>query len=262
MQLSEKLAARKAKLGVIAGSLAIGTAAQAAEVRLAVAANFQKPIEAMVEPFKKEIGHDLKISIGATGAFYSQIVAGAPFDVFLAADSATPEKLEKEGKAVAGTRQLYAIGRLALWSADANKVKGDGMALIKAGAFNKLAIADPPVAPYGVAAQQALTKAGLWDAVQPKLVKGTSIAQTLQFADTGNADYAFVALSQVLDPAMKGKGSHWLVPVEQHAPIEQSAVLLTPAADNVAARTFLTFLKGPTAKKIIEDFGYAFPAGK
>lgn len=244
---------------VIAGSSATALTADAAEVRSAVASNFQKPMEALVAPFKKETGHDLKLSFGSTGNFYAQIINGAPFDVLLAADAATPERLDKEGKAVAGTRFTYAIGRIALWSANANTIKADGVAVLKQGAFQKLAMADPKVAPYGAAAQQSLMKLGLWTMIQPKIVMGQNIAQTQQFAETGNAQLAFLALSQVVDPAMKGRGSYWLVPAEHHDPIEQGAILLLPGSNNGGARALLTFLKGATARKVIEDFGYAMP---
>ena len=227
----------------------------AAEVRVAVAANFATPLKDIGAEFEKATGHHLLVSSGATGKLSTQIENGAPFDVLLAADTEHPAKLEAAKLGVAGSRFTYGVGRLVLWSVEADRVDGEGKVLA-AGKFAHLAIANPKTAPYGTAAQQALQKLNLWDTVQPKIVQGEDIGQTYQFAVSGAAELAFVALSQVTMPGSPMKGSLWRVPESLYAPIEQQAVLLAAAKDNAAARAFLDYLKGAAAKAIIARYGY------
>ncbi|MDR2926022.1 MAG: molybdate ABC transporter substrate-binding protein [Azoarcus sp.] len=229
--------------------------AQAAEVFVAVAANFTAPMQALAVAFEKETGHKVIPSFGATGQFYAQIKNGAPFDVFLAADSETPAKLEAEGATIPGSRFTYAIGTLVLWSAKEGFVDGKGDVL-KTGAFTHLSIADPEKAPYGTAAIETLKKLGLHDALQSKFVKGNNIAQAHQFVSTGNAQLGFVALSQVYMNDKLTGGSAWVVPENLHTPITQDAALLIKGKDNPAARALLQYLKGATATSIIKSYGY------
>jgi molybdate transport system substrate-binding protein len=177
---------------------------------------------------------------------------GAPFEVFLSADAERPAKIERDGLAVAGTRFTYAVGRLVLYSKTPGLVDAAG-AVLKAGRFAKLAIADPSAAPYGAGAVQTMIRLGVYDALKPKLVMGSSITQAYQFVETGAAELGFVALSQVID--VKG-GSRWPVPAADHAPIDQQAILLKTGQANPAARAFLAFLKGPQAVAIIRKYGY------
>lgn len=236
-------------------TLAMTESAIAGEVKVAVAANFTEPAKVIAERFKARTGHDAILSFGSSGQIYAQIANGAPFEVFLSADRERPEKAEAEGLAVGGSRFTYALGRLVLFSRTPGLADGRG-AVLKSGRFQKLAIADPKVAPYGVAAVETMKRLGAYDALQPKLVQGTSIAQAYQFVDTGAAELGFVALSQVV--AMKG-GSRWLVPAADHAPIDQQAVLLKAGAGDPAAQAFMAFLKGPEARKIIKTYGYEVP---
>lgn len=229
--------------------------ARAAEVQVAVAANFAVPLARIAEGFKAATGHTLKVAAGATGKFYSQVVAGAPFEVLLAADEATPARLVNEGHAVAGSRFTYAIGRLVLWSAQPGLVDEQG-AVLASGRFAHLAIANPKTAPYGAAALQVLQARGLGAALAPRLVTAESIAQAYQFVATGNAELGFVALSQVVVPGKPAAGSYWLVPPQLHAPIRQDAVLLKAGANNAAARALLDYLKSPAARDVIRSFGY------
>ena len=239
-----------APLSVLA--LAIAAPAMAADVNVAVAANFTAPAKEIAAAFEKT-GHDhLVLSFGSSGQFYTQIGQGAPFEVFLSADEERPARAERDGLAVAGTRFTYAVGRLVLWSKTPGLVDGRGAVLAK-GSFAKIAIADPAAAPYGLAAVQTMQKLGVYEALKPKIVQGASITQALQFVDTGNAELGFVAQSQLVDE--KG-GSRWLVPEADHAPIVQQAVLLKPGADDAAAKAFLVFLKGPQAQAIIRRYGY------
>jgi molybdate transport system substrate-binding protein len=171
----------------------VASAAHAGEVQVAVAANFTAPMQKIAAGFEKESGHKVALSFGGTGKFYAQIRNGAPFQVLLAADDETPARLEKEGLGAAGSRFTYAIGRLVLWSAKPGFVDSEG-AVLKAGKFNKLALANPKLAPYGHAAIETLTRLGLLANLQSRFVQGENIAQTWQFISTGNAELGFVAL--------------------------------------------------------------------
>jgi molybdate transport system substrate-binding protein len=232
-------------------ALPAAAAARAETISVAVAANFVGAAKAIGAAFKADTGDDIAISAGATGGLFAQITEGAPFEVFLAADGATPQKAVDAGFGVKGTRFTYAVGRLVLFSADPKLVTG--AETLKSASFQKLAIANPKTAPYGAAAVEAMQRLGVYDALAPKLVTGESIAQAYQFVDSGNAELGFVALSQVI--GRKG-GSQWLVPQADFAPITQDAVLLAPGKDSKAAQAFLSFLKGPDAATIIKSFGY------
>jgi molybdate transport system substrate-binding protein len=228
--------------------------ADAGDVSVAVAANFTDATRDIVPLFEKATGHTVKVSFGSTGKLYSQIENGAPFAVFLAADSNRPQKAEAEGLAVEGTRFTYAMGKLALWSPKVSAF-ADGEAYLKAAKFDHAAIANPKTAPYGLAAQQVMEHLGIWSALQGKLVRGDSIAQTFQFAATGNAEVGFVALSQV--KVWKGsEGTAWAIPQAYYAPIEQQAVLLKIGEKNPAAHDLLAFLKGDVARRVISSYGY------
>ncbi|MCE4537940.1 molybdate ABC transporter substrate-binding protein [Pelomonas sp. P7] len=229
--------------------------ARADEVQVAVAANFAVPLARLGEGFTAATGHSLRISAGATGKFYSQIVAGAPFDVLIAADDETPRKLIAEGLAVTGSNFTYAVGKLVLWSAQPGLVDDQG-AVLAAGRFAHLAIANPKVAPYGAAGMEVLKARGLGEAVAPKLVTAESIAQAYQFVSTGNAELGFVALSQVAVPGKPTVGSYWLVPSNLYGEIRQDAVLLRAGANKPAAAALLAYLKGAKARDIIKSFGY------
>lgn len=226
--------------------------ALAAETRVAVAANFTQPAKEIAARFETKTGHKATLSFGSSGQFFAQIANGAPFEVFLSADVERPQKAEVEGLAVAGTRFTYATGRLVLWSKDPRLVDGRGMILSKGG-FEKIAIADPKAAPYGLAAVETMRKLGAYQQLSPKAVMGSSITQAYQFVETGAAELGFVALSQVISHK---EGSRWLVPASNHTPIDQDAVLLKPGANSAAANAFLQFLKGPEAKAIILQHGY------
>ncbi len=238
---------------VALGLFAAAGAAQAETVSVAVAANFTDATRDIIPLFEQATGHEVKVSFGSTGKLYAQIENGAPFEVFLAADSARPLKAENEGLGVPGSRFTYARGALALWSPNAGTFE-DGPAYLKQGDFHKLAIANPKTAPYGLAAQQAMEKLGVWPTVKPKVVRGDSIAQTFQFAATAT-EAGFVALSQVR--AWKaGQGSEWVVPAELYDPIDQQAILLKTGESNPAAKAFLDFLKGGEAQSVITAYGY------
>jgi len=224
------------------------------EASVAVAANFTDATRDIMPLFEKTTGHTVKISFGSTGKLYAQIEHGAPFEVFLAADSKRPKKAVDEGLALEGTRFTYAMGKLALWSPKPD-VFSDAEAYLKEGSFQRVAIANPKTAPYGLAAKQVLERLGIWQSVQKKLVRGDSIAQAFQFVATGNAEVGCVAMSQV-KAWKEGDGSMWEIPQDYYAPIEQQAVLLKKGSDNEAAKAFLEFLKSDAARAIISGYGY------
>ena len=237
--------------GLIGAALTAGTAV-AAEVPVAVAANFTEPAKEIAVAFKRATGDDAVLSFGASGQFYSQITRGAPYQVFLSADTDRALQAERDGVGVPGTRFIYAVGKLVLYSKTPGLVDDQG-AVLKSGRFQKLSIADPAAAPYGAAAIQTMTRMGVYNGLKPKIVQGSSITQAYQFVETGAAEVGFVALSQVI--AAPG-GSRWQVPETLHRPIEQGAILLYTGDKNPAARKFLAFLKGPEAKAIIRKYGY------
>ncbi|MEQ4312110.1 molybdate ABC transporter substrate-binding protein [Pseudomonas syringae] len=243
------------KLAALTVAIPAAASALADDVQVAVAANFTAPLQAIATDFEKDTGHKLVVSSGATGQIYAQIKNGAPFEVFLSADDATPARLEQEGDIVKGSRFTYAVGTLALWSPKEGYVdsKGD---VLKANQYQHLSIANPKTAPYGLAATQVLAKLELTDATKAKIVEGQSITQAYQFVSTGNAELGFVALSQVYKDGKLTGGSAWIVPDSLHDPIRQDAVILVKGKDNAAAKALVAYLKGPKAAAIIKSFGY------
>ena len=238
-------------LGLAAGLAAPGLAA-AAETHVAVAANFTAAAKDIATAFKTETGDDAVLSFGSSGQLYAQITQAAPFDIMLSADDERPRKAVAEGFGVAGSPFTYAVGKLVLWSRDAGLVAGRGT--LEAGKFDKLSIANPTAAPYGAAAVETMKALHLYERLQARIVQGNSITQAFEFVATGNAELGFVALSQ-LDG--NDKGSRWIVPQEDYTPIRQDAVLLKSGAANPAAVAFMAFMKGDTARRIIERYGYA-----
>lgn len=246
-------------LAVAAGAALLATAlgpAVAAETNVAVAANFTEAAKEIAQAFEAKTGHKAVLSFGSTGQLYTQITQDAPFTVFLAADDERPQKAVDDGLGVTGTNRPYAFGRLVLWSKTPGLVAGPDS--LKAGGFEKIAIANPKTAPYGAAAVQVMHKVGVYDAVAPKIVQGNNIAQTFQFADTGAAELAFVALSQVVG---RSDGSRWTVPSDMHDPIRQDVVLLKKGESDPVARAFFDFLKSEEAGKVITKYGYGTASG-
>jgi molybdate transport system substrate-binding protein len=231
------------------------TPADANDVQVAVAANFAAPFQRIAAEFEKETKHHAVVVTGATGVLYAQIRNGGPFEVLLAADTATPKKLESEGLAVRGSRFTYAVGKLVLWSAKPEFVDPGGEVL-RNGHFRHLAIANPQLAPYGAAAVEVIDALGLSAALGPKLLTGESIAQAAQFVATGNAELGFVALSQVAVPGQPVTGSYWAVPQRLYSPIRQDATLLQRGAGNAAALALLAYLKSAKAGDLIRAYGY------
>ena len=243
-------------LAIAAFSLAVAGSARGDEALVAVAANFAGAAEAIGKAFTAETGHRLQLTTGATGKLYAQISEGAPFAVLLSADAATPAKLERQGSAVPGTRFTYAMGRLSLWSADPERIGDDPKAALTAPDTLHVAIANPDLAPYGVAAREALTAMGLWETIRPKMVMGENIGQAFSMVDSGAAQVGFIATSAIEVPGEEPKGSRFDVPQAMFTPLRQDAVLLKAGEGNPAAIAFLGYLRGGKAKAIIASFGY------
>lgn len=224
-------------------------------LRVAVAANFAAPVIELAKQFELETGYSVSVVSGSSGKHYAQIVNGAPFDVFFAADRERPQKLEESGLAVVGSRFTYASGRLVLWSVDEEAVR-NGAEALSSTSVRRLAMANPRLAPYGRAAAEILERYGLSSSFAGRIVQGESVAQAFQFVASGNAELGFVALSQLRSLPAGLKGSSWLVPGDLHTPIEQQAVLLK---DGHTAHRFLEFVASDAARELIRSYGYEAP---
>lgn len=222
------------------------------EITVAVASNFAPTLKLIVQEFEAQSEHRVILSTGSTGRHYAQIKNGAPFDVFFAADAERPQLLEADGLALANSRFTYARGQLVLWSPNATVVD-EKVNILRTLNFRHIAIANPKLAPYGLAAQELLIALDLWEQVQSKIVKGENIAQAFQFVDSGNADLGFIAWSQLQSSAKGVHGSYWKVPDDLHSPIDQQAVLLSDAP---AASAFLSFVKSRQSRQLIQEAGY------
>lgn len=221
---------------------------------IAVAANFADTARELAELYRRNSGHEMEFSVGATGKLHTQIVNGAPFAAFFSADQHRPKLLEESRHAIAGSRFTYAEGRLVLL------VNGDSAAVenavcLREEAIQRIAIGKPGIVPYGDAAQQTLEHLGLWEELQPRLVFGESITNALQMVESGAANAGFVALSQVIQRPETGS-QRWLVPTDMHKPLRMDAVLLK---DSAAARGFLEFVRSPEARVVLEQHGYTVP---
>ncbi len=243
-------------LAVLAGL----PAARAGETTIAVAASFAGVLKELSGRFETAEGHHVVAVVGSSGKLAAQILNGAPFDIFLSADEARPEALIKRGMATAGDRFTYAIGRLALWSADAGRLTGGGEAYLRAPGDGRVAIANPKLAPYGTAAMATLKALGLDQAMASRLVYGENVGQAFALARSGAAEAAFVALSQALSPE-SAKGSYWLVPQDLHQPLRQDGVLLTRGKTNAAATAFVAYLRSKEARSIIDKAGFSSEGG-
>ncbi len=246
---------RQSVLGLAAAFAAGVRPAFAAETQVAVATNFTEPAREIAAAFRAATRHVATLTFGSSGQIYTQLSHGAPYEVFLSADPDRPAKAEQDGLGVPRSRFTYALGRIVLYSRTPGLVDAKG-AVLSSSRFQKIAIADPAAAPYGIASVQTLRRMGVYDNVKSRIVMGASITQTFQFVDTGAAELGFVALSQVINIA---GGSRWVVPASSHSPINQQAILLHTGQANPAARAFLDYLKTPAASGIIRRYGYELP---
>lgn len=245
------------KIFILLASL-FTTVATAAELHVAVAANFSDTMHALADAFEKNHRHKLKISSGSSGKLYAQIIHGAPFELFFSADQHRAQLLEQKQLAVTGSRFTYAIGQLVLWSPQSSLVDIQGLVLTGQD-FQHLAIANPKLAPYGAAAKAVLQHTGVWNDLRRRMVRGENISQTFHFVQSGNAELGFVALSQLTKVGAEIPGSYWLIPKDLYPPIEQQAVILR---DSIAAREFVEFIQSDESAALIRSHGYRIDIGE
>ena len=240
-------------LGIVV-SLMVGPV-RAETALISVASNFSGTFEELEQVFEMESGHLIETVFGSSGRFFAQINNGAPFHAFLSADQEKPDALQKAGLVVEESRFTYALGKLVLWSSQSNFVDSSGQVL-KQNNFRRLAIANPRLAPYGIAAMEVLENLDLASGIQGKIIQGENIAQTYQFVSTGNVELGLVAFSQVYRQDRIVSGSSWIIPADLYNPVRQDAVLLRRGANNQAAIAFLKFIRSEAGRAIIESFGY------
>jgi len=236
--------------------------AQEAEVRIAAAADLQFAMADLGQQYKNQSGNTINVTYGSSGNFFSQIVNGAPFDLFFSADVDYPRQLVIANLANPATFYKYALGRIVVWVPPGSTIDiahQKWNALLDP-SVQKIAIANPEHAPYGRAAVAAMQKAGVYEKVKAKLVLGENISQAAQFVQSGNAQAGIVALSLAVSPAMK-TGERWEIPADAHPPIEQGAILLSNAKNKDAARAFLEFVKSESAVATLAKYGFAVPGG-
>lgn len=226
---------------------------------IAVASNFQATAREITLEFTKATQIPVRISAGSTGKLYAQIINGAPYDIFLSADSARPKLLEENGTAVEGSRVTYAKGALVLWSADSSLEDKDCREALNSGSYRRLAIANPATAPYGFAAKEFLQASGVFEVAESRLVYGENISQTSQFVVTGNATLGLIALSQVKGGLPVTASCSWNVPSNMHSALDQQAVMLAESNNADAARRFMSFLQTDHVASILISRGYTVP---
>lgn len=222
-------------------------------ISIAAAANLRDVLEELKEAYIQEnYGRKVEISFASSGLLVQQIINGAPFDLFLSADSSFPEKLKSNNKTF-GNSSVYTYGRIALWSS--NLDVSEGLKLVLNPKVKKIAVANPQFAPYGKNAVEALKKSGLYAAIEHKIVWAENINQAAQFASSGNADIAFVALSNVVGKEMKGKGKFYELSEQESSPIPQSGIILK-GKTTTEAQLFFDFIKSEKSIKIWKKYGY------
>ena len=236
--------------------LATGLPAAAGSLTVAVARNFEPTLRILVEDFEAETEHKVEIASGSTGKLYAQIIHGAPFDVFLAADQVRPSKLETAGAAVQGSRFTYAIGRLVLWDPEGTSLSPAALSQTDA---HFVAIANPDLAPYGAAAASVIDALSRAYPIQGQLVYGEDVGQVFAFVTTGNAQLGFIAKSQILSLPEDQRGAYWEPDGTMYSAIRQDAVLLGRASENEAAQAFLAYLRRPSTHSRLSELGYFVP---
>lgn len=230
------------------------------EITIAAASDLNFAIKELVAEYEKTTGNHVKLSLGSSGNFYSQIQNGAPFDLYFSADIGYPKKLEAAGLTVPGSLYRYAVGRIVLWTGNKSKLDvSRGIDALREPTIKKIAIANPKHAPYGRAAVAAMEHYHVYDPVKDKLILGENISQAAQFVESGACDVGIIALSLALAPTMKTAGNYWEVPASAHPPIEQGAVIVQSSKHQDAARQFLEFMKSEPGQEIMKRYGFTLP---
>lgn len=238
-------------------ALVVSPAVLGQQLTVAAASSLRPALDYLVAAYAAENpGHQVEIIYGSSGRLMAQIINGAPFDVFMSADMAFPQNLYDEGEATSAP-VVYGLGRIVLWSAHLNAAELT-LANLADDGIQRIAIAQPSVAPYGQRAQEAMTAAGVWDAVQSRLVFAENISQVAQMSESGAADIGLIALSLAIQPGLVERGYH-LIDAALHQPLEQGFVITQRAADNALASSFSAFLQSETARDIFYDNGFDVP---
>lgn len=233
------------------------------ELTVAAASDLQYALKDVAARFERETGNTVKLTFGSSGNFYSQIANGAPFDVFLSADSEYPKRLIEAGAADGASLLVYGIGRIVLWVPNTSKLDLDqGLQILLDPSVRKVALANPQHAPYGRAAVAALRHEGLYEQVSGKFVLGENISQAMHFIESGNVDAGFVALSLATAPPTQGKGRYWVVPQELYPAIEQAGVVVSHSAKKKTALAFLEFLRKPEIVVLMGRYGFERPGSR
>jgi len=231
------------------------------ELTIAAASDLNYAFKDLVAAYEKKTGQHVKLTLGSSGNFFSQISNGAPFDLYFSADIRYPQKLEEVGHAVPGSLYKYAVGRIVLWAPRRAKVDVQkGLDALLDPAVKKIAIANPKHAPYGRAAVAALEYYKFYDRVKERLVFGENISQAAQFVESGACDTGIIALALALAPSMKTAGTFWEIPIESHPPLEQGAVILKNSKNKEAAKQFLEFVKGAEGQETMRRYGFTLPS--
>jgi molybdate transport system substrate-binding protein len=261
---------RPSLIGVLIGALLFAGCAVAGggpspaprtTVTVAAAADLRYALDEVIAAHRElEPDIDVAVSYGSSGSFHAQITNGAPFDVYFSADIEYPRRLEAAGLAPAGSTLTYAIGQIVIWAQSGSGIDvGRGFDALLDPAAERVAIANPEHAPYGRAAVAALRSAGIYEAVEPRLVLGENIAQAAQFVQSGAADVGIIALSLALAPTLRDTGRHWLVPIDSYPTLEQGVVVLDRAVDAAAAAAFRDFVLGGQGRLILDRYGFVAP---
>lgn len=254
-----------AALALMAGLFGLGllppSVAWSDDLTIAAASDLNFAFKELVAEFEKRTGNHVKLSLGSSGNFFSQIQNGAPYDLYFSADIGYPKKLEEAGHALPGSLYKYAVGRIVLWTSARSPLELEklGLDVLLDSSIKRIAIANPKHAPYGRAAVAAMKHFKVYDRVKDKFVLGENISQTAQFVESGASDIGIVALSLALAPTMKASGKYWEIPAEAHPPLEQGAVILKHSKDQKAAKLFIDFMKGPQGQEIMRRYGFTLP---
>jgi molybdate transport system substrate-binding protein len=234
--------------------------AHAGDLNLAAASDLSFAMKELAANYQKQTGNSVKVTLGSSGNFFTQIQNGAPFDLFFAADIDYPKKLEAAGLGEPGTLYQYATGKIVMWVPASSPLDvSKGLSLLLDPSVRKISIANPAHAPYGRAAVAAMTKQGIYDKVTGKLVFGENISQATQFVESGNADVGILALSLAMAPAMADKGRYFEVPQDLYPPIDQGAIVIKSSQKKNEAKQFLAFLKTPESVATMQRYGFKLP---
>ncbi len=237
-----------------------GLAATSEVLTIAAASDLNFAFKELAADYEKQTGIHVKLSLGSSGNFFSQIQNGAPFDLYFSADIGYPKKLEEAGLTVPGSLYRYAIGRIVVWTGHESRIDvAKGLDALRDPTIKKIAIANPKHAPYGRAAVAAMEHFKVYDLVKDRLVFGENISQAAQFIESGACDIGIIALSLALAPTMKARGTYWEIPAGAHPPLEQGAVILKSSTHQESAKRFLEYIKGSQGQEIMKRYGFTLP---